>query len=287
MNRRRGVVIKSARELEAMRAAGRVNALALEAVLNMIRPGVTTADVDRAAAEVLKQQGAESAFLGYPGPYPYPAVTNVCVNDELVHGIPGKRRLREGDIVSVDCGSIVDGFVGDSALTMAVGEISPEAERLLATTLASLLAGIEAMHQGNRTGDVSAAIQAVVEQAGFNVVREYTGHGVGREMHEDPQVPNYGRPGTGIPLKPGMTIALEPMVLAGRPETRVLPDQWTVASRDGRLTAHFEHTVAVTAGGPLVLTALDHDLDGSGSSLYNKYFAGSKQPSAGEGARRV
>jgi methionyl aminopeptidase len=196
------------------------------------------------------------------------------VNDELVHGIPGRRKLKDGDIVSIDCGSIVDGFVGDSAITIGVGEISEEARRLLEVTCAALFAGIDLMRVGKRTGDVSAAIQALVERSGFNVVREYTGHGVGRAMHEDPQVPNYGQAGTGMTLRPGMTIALEPMVLAGKPETCVLRDQWTVASRDGRLTAHFEHSVAVTAHGPLILTTLDQDLDEGPAGAYNDYFVG-------------
>jgi methionyl aminopeptidase len=270
----RGVVIKTERDLAAMRQAGRVNARALAAAVSAVRPGVTTAEVNAAAEEVLRAHGAGMAFLGYPGPYPYPAATCVSVNDELVHGIPGPRRLQEGDIVSIDCGSVVDGFVGDSAISVGVGQISEEAQRLLDVTCAALFAGIESMRVGKRTGDVSAAIQALVERNGFSVVREYTGHGVGRAMHEDPQVPNYGQAGTGMTLRPGTTIALEPMVLAGSPETRVLRDQWTVASRDGRLTAHFEHSVAVTASGPLILTALDQDLDGGPGAAYNDYFVG-------------
>ena len=271
--RQQGVVLKSKRELARMREAGRITALALAAAAAVVRPGVTTADIDAAAAEVLRQHHAKAAFLGYGQP-PYPAVTTVCVNDELVHGIPGKRRLREGDIVSIDVGAIVDGFVGDSALTLGVGEISPLAQRLIDVTLEALIAGMEKMRPHNRTGDVSAAIQAVVEGAGFNVVREYTGHGVGRAMHEDPKVPNYGTPDRGLLLRPGTTIALEPMVLAGRPETHVLEDQWTVASRDGSLTAHFEHSVAVTDQGPWVLTALTDGVDMSLGPRYNEYFAG-------------
>jgi len=270
----RGVVIKTEGDLAAMRRAGRVNARALGAAVSVVRPGVTTAEVNAAAEEVLRKAGAGMAFLNYPGPFPYPAATCVSVNDELVHGIPGSRKLKEGDIVSIDCGSVVDGFVGDSAITVGVGEVSDEAQRLMDVTCAALFAGIEHMRAGQRTGDVSAAIQAAVEENGFNVVQEYTGHGVGRAMHEDPQVPNYGRAGTGLVLRPGVTIALEPMVLAGRPETRVLRDQWTVASRDGRLTAHFEHSVAVTANGPLILTALDEDLDGGPAAAYNDYFVG-------------
>jgi methionyl aminopeptidase len=279
----RGIVLKSERELKLMRRAGRVNALALLAVLNHVQPGVTTAELDATAAAVLEEHGATSAFKGYPGPYPYPAVTNVSINDELVHGIPSPdRRLKEGDLVSVDCGTVIDGFVGDSAFTIGVGHVSDEAEQLMDATLASLFAGIEQMRPGRRSGDVSAAIQQAVESAGFNVVREYTGHGVGRSMHEDPQVPNFGREGSGTPLRPGLTIALEPMVLAGSPQTQVLKDQWTVASRDGKLTAHFEHTVAVTKDGPSVLTALKpDDLDGLDRLRYNQYFAGRQSSAVG------
>lgn len=275
MVRRRGVVIKSQRELRLMREAGRINALALSAAVACVQPGVTTAEVDAAAAAVLRDFGASSAFQGYPGPYPFPAVTTICVNEELVHGIPGKRKLHEGDIVSIDCGTVVDGYVGDSAITVGVGEISPRAGRLIATTRESLFRGIAQMCVGNRSGDVGAAIQKHVEGNGFQVVREYAGHGVGRDMHEDPQVPNYGTRGTGLKLRAGMTIALEPMVLAGGPETRVLEDEWTVISRDGELTAHFEHTVAVTEEGPLILTALDEEnVDAVGMVRYNAYFAG-------------
>jgi methionyl aminopeptidase len=274
---RRGIVLKSKRELSIMREAGRINARALLAAVEAVRPGVKTRDIDTAAAEVIRKMGAKPAFLGYPGAYPYPAITTISVNDELVHGIPGDRRLQEGDIVSIDCGSILDGFVADSALTVCVGECSEEAKRLLDVTLQSLLEGIRKMRLGNRTGDVSSAIQKYVEGHGFNVVREYTGHGVGRNMHEDPQVPNYGTVGKGIELKKGMTIALEPMVLAGGFETRVLPDQWCVASRDGQLTAHFEHTVAVTKDGPFILTTLD-DLDEGKTLHYNEYFVGWPEP---------
>ena len=180
----------------------------------------------------------------------------MSINDELVHGIPGKRKLKEGDIVSVDCGTLLEGFVGDAAFTVGAGEISAHAQRLVEATEQALYVGIAAMRVGNRTGDVSAAIQHFVEGQGYHVTREYTGHGVGRQMHEGPQVPNYGIPGRGVPLRPGMTIALEPMVLVGTPKTRVLADQWTVVSADGSLTAHFEHTIAVTEGEPLILTAL-------------------------------
>ncbi|HSR49072.1 MAG TPA: type I methionyl aminopeptidase [Anaerolineales bacterium] len=284
MTWRRGIEVKSEAELARMRRAGQVNAEALAAAAALVRPGVTTAEIDAAAADVLRRHGASPAFLGYPGPYPYPAVTTVSVNDELVHGIPSDRRLKQGDIVSIDCGAIVDGFVGDSALTLPVGEISPEAWRLLEATLSGLWAGIGASKVGKRTGDISAAIQHAVESRGFQVTRDYTGHGVGRSMHEDPQVPNFGAAGKGPALRAGMTLALEPMVLAGRPETRVLADGWTVASRDGRPTAHFEHTVAVTADGPVVLTTWeDAKLDGSLPAWYNDYFAGLPWPEMEQG----
>ena len=250
---KRGISLKTREELGIMREAGRINALALAAARAVIRPGVTTADLDAAAAEVIRKHGAQPAFLGYGEP-PFPAVTTVSVNDELVHGIPGKRKLREGDIVSVDCGTVFEGYVGDSAFTAGLGPITSLAERLLEATEAALAAGIQKMTVAHRTGDVSAAIQEVVERAGFFVVRDYTGHGVGRAMHEDPQVPNYGQAGRGVPLREGMTIALEPMVLVGTNETAVLDNHWTVVSADGSLTAHFEHTVAVTAEGPLILT---------------------------------
>ncbi len=239
-----------------MREAGRINAMALAAARAAIQPGVTTADLNAAAEEVLKKHGAYSPFKNYPGPYPYPASTTISINEELVHGIPGKRKLKEGDIVSVDCGAMFEGFVGDAAFTAGVGEIRPEAQRLLEVTEKALYIGIEKMVAGNHVGDVSAAVQAYVESCAMHVTREYTGHGVGRQMHEGPQVPNYGFPGRGMLLRNGMTIALEPMVLLGTPRTRVMPDQWTVVSADGSLTAHFEHTVAITESGPVILTQL-------------------------------
>jgi methionyl aminopeptidase len=250
----RNIVIKSKAELALMREAGRVNALALAAVREMIAPGVVTADLDAAAEEIIRKHGGIPVFKGYPGAYPYPASLCISINEELVHGFPSKRRLKEGDIVSVDCGTLLEGFVGDAAFTVGVGEISAEARRLIEVTEQALYEGIRWMRPGNRTGDVSAAIQRFVESHGYHVTREYTGHGVGRQMHEGPQVPNYGIPGRGIVLRPGMTIALEPMVLVGTPRTRVLPDQWTVVSADGSLTAHYEHSVAVTEGDPIILT---------------------------------
>ncbi len=245
--------IKTPDEIQLMLEAGRVNYLALTAVRELLQPGITTADLNAAAEEILQKNGAYSPFLNYGHP-PYPASICVSINEELVHGIPGKRKLREGDIVSVDCGTVLNGFVGDSAFTAGVGEISPLAKRLIEVTEQALYVGIAMMRPGNKTGDISAAIQQYVEGNGFQVVREYTGHGVGRSMHEGPQVPNHGTPGTGIPLQKGMTIALEPMVLTGSYRTRVLKDRWTVVSADGSLTAHQEHSVAVTEGDPLVLT---------------------------------
>jgi methionyl aminopeptidase len=250
----RNIVIKSQSELELMREAGRVNALALSSVREQIHPGITTAELDAVAEEVIRKHGGIPVFKGYPGPYPYPATLTISINEELVHGIPGKRKLKEGDIVSIDCGTKLDGFVGDSAFTAGVGEISPQAQELLKVTEQSLYEGISKIRPGNHVGDVSAAVQKFVEAHQFYVTREYTGHGVGREMHEGPQVPNYGTPGRGLLLRPGMTIALEPMVLVGTARTRVLRDQWTVVSADGSLAAHFEHSVAVTEDEPLVLT---------------------------------
>lgn len=252
----RGIYIKNQQEIESMRMAGRINALALNAVRELIQPGVTTAELDAAAAEVIRKHGAKPAFLGVPGAYPYPATITVSVNDEMVHGIPGKRKLKSGDIVSVDCGTIFEGFVGDSAFTIGVGEISPQAQRLIDVTEKSLFLGIDKLRAGSRVGDVGAAIQSYVEGQGLHLTREYTGHGVGRQMWEGPQVPNYGIAGRGMMLRTGMTIALEPMVLIGTPRTKVLPDQWTVASADGSLTAHFEHSVAITNNGPIILTVV-------------------------------
>jgi len=239
-----------------MREAGRINALALQTVRELIRPGVATGDLDQAAESVIRQNGCIPAFKNYPGPYPFPASLCVSINEELVHGIPGKRKLLEGDIVSIDCGTILDGFVADSAFTAGVGEISSKAWRLLEVTEQALSLGIDKMRPGNRVGDVSAEIQQHVESNGYHVPREYTGHGVGRNMHEGPLVPNFGTRGHGLELRPGITVALEPMVLVGTHRTRVLQDQWTVIAADASLTAHFEHSVAVTEGDPLVLTAL-------------------------------
>lgn len=252
----RQISIKSRHELEIMRKAGEINAEALQAAADAAYPGATTADLNAAAEEVLKKYGVYSPFKNYPGAYPYPASTTVSINEELVHGIPGNRKLKNGDIVSVDCGTVYEGFVADSAISVPVGQVSEEAQRLLEITEESLYVGIQKMVSGNRVGDVSAAIQAFVETKGYFVTREYTGHGVGRQMHEGPQVPNYGVAGRGVVLRPGMTIALEPMVLIGTPATKVLRDQWTVISLDRSLTAHYEHSVAVTENGPMILTLL-------------------------------
>jgi methionyl aminopeptidase len=256
MSVERQINVKSPAEIRIMREAGHINAAVLAAVKERLQPGVTTADLNAAAEDVLKSHGCVSPFKGYGNP-PFPASITVSINDEMVHGIPHpKRKLKEGDIVSIDCGTIHNGFVADSAFTAGVGRISPQAANLLEVTKGALYAGIEKMRKGKRTGDVSAAIQNYVESRGLHVTREYTGHGVGRKMHEGPQVPNIGVAGSGMLLKPGITIALEPMVLVGTHETRVLPDRWTVVSADGSLTAHFEHTVAVTEGEPLILTVL-------------------------------
>lgn len=254
MSRQRGIYIKKTDELEIMRTAGSINALALQAVRDMIQPGVTTADLDAVAAEIIQKNDAKPAFLGVPGAYPYPATITASINDEMVHGIPGKRKLKTGDIISIDCGTIYDGFVGDSAFTAGVGEISESAQELIDVTKQALNVGIDNLRAGKRVGDVGAAIQAFVEGKGYHLTREYTGHGVGRAMWEGPQVPNYGIGGRGIVLREGMTIALEPMVLIGTRHTKVLPDQWTVSSLDGSLTAHYEHSIAITENGPLILT---------------------------------
>jgi len=250
--------IKTASEVEKMRQAGRIVAEVLERIRERVAPGVTTAELNALAEEVIRRNNAIPSFKGYPSgsPHPFPAAICASVNEELVHGIPGPRVLQEGDILSVDVGAIYEGYHGDAAMTYPVGEISEEARRLLEVTEGALYAGIAQARAGNRSGDISAAIQRYVERRGFNVVREYTGHGIGREMHEDPQVPNFGQPGHGVLLRPGMTIALEPMVLAGDCRVRVLDDHWTVVSADGRLTAHFEHTILVRDGEAEILTKL-------------------------------
>ena len=247
-------LIKTEVEIKKMQEAGRVNALVLDEIKSMIKPGITTKELDTAAETIIRDHGGIPTFKGYPGPYPYPATLTISINEELVHGIPSGRVLEEGDIVSVDCGTTLDGYIGDSAFTQGVGEIGKEKIRLIQVTEESLYKGIEHMRPGKHIGDVSAAIQDHVESHGYHVPRKYTGHGVGQKMHEPPQVPNFGVPGKGMLLQEGMTIAIEPMVLVGTPKTKVLSDQWTVISADRSLTAHYEHTVAVTANSPLILT---------------------------------
>lgn len=248
-----GAVIKSSTEIERMRQAGRIVALILERLRHEIRPGMATAELDELTVREAERYGVKPSFKGYHG---YPANLCVSVNDEVVHGIPGDRVLREGDIVSLDFGAIYEGLQADAAVTVGVGQISSEAQRLVEATQGALMAGIQRCRPGARLGDVSAAIQEYVESRGFSVVREYSGHGVGRELHEDPQVPNFGSPGSGPRLRQGMTLALEPMVNAGGWLTRVAPNHWTVLTADGSLSAHFEHTIVIAAGGAEVLTDL-------------------------------
>src|SRR5579863_264573 len=247
------VVLKSSSEIERMRRAGRVVREVLELVRSMVKPGATTLDLENAADAKLKELGAKPAFKGYHG---FPAVLCTSVNSEVVHGIPSaKRVLKEGDIVSVDCGAVLDGYYGDAAITVPVGEkIDPTTARLVEVTEKSLKVAIAAVKPGATLGDVGSAVQRVVEAEGFSVVRDFVGHGIGVHMHEDPQVPNFGKPGQGMRLKAGMVIALEPMVNAGKPEVQVLGDGWTAVASDGSMSAHFEHTVAVTTTGARVLT---------------------------------
>ncbi len=235
-----------------MAQAGRVVVDALTLVGEHVRPGITTAELDAIAEEFVTAQGGYPTFKGYRG---YPAATCISPNEMVVHGIPGPYELGDGDIVSVDIGVTLDGFVADSAYTFAVGEISAEAERLLEACQAALAAGVDQCRPGNRLSDISHAVQQTTESARFSVVRSLVGHGVGRSMHEDPQIPNYGEPGRGPLLAEGMTFAIEPMINVGRPEIYVHDDEWSISTADGSLSAHFEHTVAVTAGGPRILTA--------------------------------
>jgi methionyl aminopeptidase len=245
------VTLKTPEQVATMRRAGAIVAEMLARTRAAVRPGATTAELDRIAAAVLKEHGATSSFLGY---YGYPATICTSVNDEIVHGIPGKRKLREGDIVGIDAGAIVDGWHADAAVTVPVGRVSAEAEKLIRAAEEALRLGIAAARAGARLGDIGAAVQAFAERRGFSVVRNYVGHGIGRAMHEPPQVPNFGSAGTGRPIGQGLCIAIEPMLNAGGAGTRLLDDGWTVVTADGSLSAHFEHTVAVTAEGPVVLT---------------------------------
>lgn len=245
------IPIKSDREIAIMRQAGRIVATILEMLSKQVRPGIKTKELDVIAARELERLGARPSFKGYRG---FPANLCVSVNDEIVHGIPGERVLDEGDIVSLDLGAIFKGFQGDAAVTVGVGEINSPAEQLMETTEGALETGIAAAYPGARLGDISVAIQNYAESRGYSVVREYTGHGIGREMHEEPQIPNFGPPGVGPVLKKGMTLALEPMVNAGDWRTRLGNDHWAVVTADGSLSAHFEHTIAITNDGPEVLT---------------------------------
>lgn len=255
MGSTRQIELKSAVDLDRMREAGRLAAEALAAVGRLVGPGVTTKDLDRVAEKFIRAGGGIPTFLGYRG---YTATLCTSINEEVVHGIPSSRRvLREGDIVGVDVGATLGGFVGDTAATFPVGRISEEAEALLRTTRESLERGIAAARVGNRLGDVSHAIQALAEAKGYSVVRDFVGHGIGRNMHEEPSVPNYGTAGTGLRLEAGLVIALEPMVNVGTWRVNVLKDGWTVVTEDNRLSAHFEHTVAVTESGPEILTRVN------------------------------
>jgi methionyl aminopeptidase len=244
-------LIKSEREVEIMRVAGAIAASVLDDLRAFVRPGLTTRQVDEYAAEAMKKRGAKSAFLGYRK---YPCHTCISVNDEVVHGLAGDRQLRFGDIVSVDCGVVYQGFIGDTATTIAVGGCGVAAQRLMDVTQEALQQGIAQAVAGNRVTDISRAVQNYVEGNGFSVVREFVGHGVGRSVHEEPQVPNFVDAGSNQKLRAGMTIAIEPMVNAGRPDVKILKDGWTVVTQDGSLSAHFEHTVLITTGAPEILT---------------------------------
>ena len=245
------IILKSRDEIEKMRAASQVVALALAGLAEKVRPGVTTGELDRFAEDVLRSHGAVPSFLGYKG---YPSAACISINCEVVHGIPGSRRLEEGDIVGIDLGAIVNGYHGDSAITVPVGQVSAEAARLMKVTREALFAGIKMAEAGNRLGDVSHAIQKHAESRGYSVVRDLVGHGIGRTMHEEPQVPNFGPPGRGPLLEAGMTLAIEPMINAGGYQVETLADGWTMVTKDRRLSAHFEHTVAVTENGADILT---------------------------------
>ena len=248
------IVLKTGRELNIMREACRISAGALQTAGKAVEPGVTTAELDRLAEEYIRSQGGEPNFKNYEG---YPATACISINNEVIHGIPStKRKLRAGDIVSIDLGAKFDGYHGDNAATFACGDISEEAKRLMDATRESLYEGIKAARAGGRIGDIGHAVQAYVEARGYTVVRQFVGHGVGTHLHEAPEVPNFGTPGRGVRLIPGMTIAIEPMVNAGAAGVEVQPDGWTVLTKDGSLSAHFEHTVAITADGPKIMTLI-------------------------------
>lgn len=246
------IVLKTGRELKIMREACRISAGALQVAGKAVEPGVTTAEIDKLAEDYIRSQGGEPNFKNYEG---YPATACISINNEVIHGIPSsKHKLKQGDIVSIDLGAKFDGYHGDNAYTFACGDISPEAQRLLDTTRESLYEGIKVACSGSRIGDIGHAVQTYVEAHGYSVVRQYVGHGIGTEMHEAPEVPNFGTPGRGIRLLPGMTIAIEPMVNIGTPDVKVLPDGWTVLTKDGSLSAHFEHTIVITPDGPKIMT---------------------------------
>lgn len=245
------IVKKSPAEIERMAAAGAILVRTMNLLAGKMRPGVTTAELDRAAERFIRSQGAEPAFKGYRG---FPGSICTSPNSMIVHGIPGPYRLGRGDILSVDIGVVLDGWVADAARTFPIGPVTPIARRLLTVTEEALFLAVRQCRTGNRLGDVSNAVQRHVEAAGFSIVRTLVGHGIGRDMHEDPQIPNYGKPGTGVPLEEGMVLAVEPMVTAGRHGVRVGEDRWAIYSQDGSLAAHFEFTVAVTANGPRILT---------------------------------
>lgn len=248
------IVLKTAKEIEQMRKACEISAEALQVAGDAVKPGVTTWEIDRIAYEFIKKHGAEPNFLHL---YGFPATACISINDEIIHGIPSKKRvIKDGDIVSIDLGAKVNGYNGDNAATFAAGNISDKAKRLCNTTRESLYKGISEAVAGNRIGDIAYAVQSYCEELGYGVVREYTGHGVGTELHEDPSVPNFGTPGRGVRLLPGMVIAIEPMINEGTAAIKQLPDGWTVKTKDGKLSAHFEHTVAITKDGPLILTKL-------------------------------
>ena len=247
------IILKSARELEWMREAGQVVAETLEEMKRVVAPGITTAELDRIAEETIKKLGAQPAFKGYNG---FPASICTSVNEQVVHGIPGLRKLMDGDIISIDVGAIVNGYYGDAAITLPVGEISEEIKRLLRVTRESLEKGLAKAVVGNRLSDISNTVQTVAEENGFSVVRDYVGHGIGKDMHEEPQIPNFGKPGRGPRLREGMVLAIEPMVNLGTFLVETLADRWTVVTRDRKPSAHFEHTVAVQQEAPAVLTGL-------------------------------
>ena len=246
------IVLKTSRELAIMREAGRISAMALKVAGEAVEPGVSTWEIDRVARKYIESQGAVPSFLGYGG---FPASACISVNNVVIHGIPSKHQIvKAGDIVSIDIGAIYEGYNGDNAYTFPCGDISPEAQRLLDATRESLYEGIAQAKAGNRLGDIGSAVQRYVEARGYSVVRDFVGHGVGAKLHEDPSVPNDGTPGRGVRLLPGMTIAIEPMVNQGGHKVQVQKDGWTTVTRDGKLSAHFEHTVAITPDGPVILT---------------------------------